>query len=165
MLDTIGLWAPYGNIPSLPQLPPSSQLLKALWPRLKTYAIQSSSDPLWAPCQAGAEGDEVQAKACFRGWDEDRVPALLAIVDALRDAAWQTFPNTGADGMPYSGSYWNEGDYWDRDFAVSHWGKDIYVTLLRLKDKYDPAGLFYGHHAVGSERWSADGNCLKPTHT
>ena len=35
LLETIGLWAPYGNIPSLPQLPPSSEVLSALWPRLQ----------------------------------------------------------------------------------------------------------------------------------
>ena len=100
--------APYGNIPSLPQLPPSSRLLKALWPRLQIYAVQSPADPLWAPCQAGADGDEVQAKACFRGWDDARIPALHSVVDELRDTAWETFPNKGSDGLAYSGSYWNE---------------------------------------------------------
>jgi hypothetical protein len=26
-----------------------------------------------------------------------------------------------------------------------------------VKDQYDPEGLFFVHHGVGSERWSADG--------
>ena len=52
-----------------------------------------------------------------------------------------------------------KADYWDRDFAGSHWGNSAYAKLLSLKDRYDPNGLFYGHHSVGSERWSADGNC------
>jgi hypothetical protein len=26
-----------------------------------------------------------------------------------------------------------------------------------VKDKYDPDGLFFVHHGVGSERWSPDG--------
>jgi hypothetical protein len=26
-----------------------------------------------------------------------------------------------------------------------------------VKQKYDPAGLFFVHHGVGSEHWSADG--------
>jgi len=26
-----------------------------------------------------------------------------------------------------------------------------------VKDKYDPDGLFFLHHGVGSEGWSADG--------
>ena len=29
--------------------------------------------------------------------------------------------------------------------------------LRAIKDKYDPAGLFFLHHGVGSEDWSADG--------
>lgn len=108
VLNTIGLWAPYGNIPSLPQLRPSSKLLKTLWPRLKVYAVRSPADPLWLPCEAGANGDEAQAVACFRGWDDVRVPALLPLVDTLREMAAQAFPNNATDGLPYSGSYWNE---------------------------------------------------------
>ena len=34
-----------------------------------------------------------------------------------------------------------------------------YPRLLALKKEHDPQGLFYGHHSVGSELWSADGNC------
>ena len=30
-----------------------------------------------------------------------------------------------------------------------------YARLLAVKDKYDPDGLFFVHHGVGSERWSA----------
>jgi hypothetical protein len=26
-----------------------------------------------------------------------------------------------------------------------------------VKTKYDPSGLFFVHHGVGSEAWSADG--------
>ena len=29
--------------------------------------------------------------------------------------------------------------------------------LLAVKEKYDPDGLFFVHHGVGSERWSVDG--------
>jgi hypothetical protein len=29
--------------------------------------------------------------------------------------------------------------------------------LLAVKAKYDPTGLFFVHHGVGSEDWSADG--------
>ena len=47
----------------------------------------------------------------------------------------------------------------DPHFQESHWGKEVYAKLLKLKQEYDPKGLFYGHHAVGSELWSADGNC------
>ena len=43
---------------------------------------------------------------------------------------------------------------------MSHWGGN-YPRLLELKKRYDPSGLFYGHHAVGSELWDASGNCRK----
>jgi hypothetical protein len=29
--------------------------------------------------------------------------------------------------------------------------------LAGVKQKYDPDGLFFVHHGVGSERWSEDG--------
>jgi hypothetical protein len=29
--------------------------------------------------------------------------------------------------------------------------------LAKVKAKYDPHGLFFVHHGVGSERWSEDG--------
>ncbi|HTG18895.1 MAG TPA: BBE domain-containing protein [Reyranella sp.] len=32
-----------------------------------------------------------------------------------------------------------------------------YARLLAVKTKYDPSGLFFVHHGVGSEAWSADG--------
>jgi len=32
-----------------------------------------------------------------------------------------------------------------------------YTRLFSIKKKYDPTGLFFTHHGVGSEEWSADG--------
>jgi hypothetical protein len=29
--------------------------------------------------------------------------------------------------------------------------------LKQIKRRYDPEGLFFVHHSVGSEGWSADG--------
>ena len=145
------------EIPTLPQLPPSATLLKALWPRLQQYAITSKSDSLYGTCAAGAAGDEAKALACMDGWSA-RIPDYAAQVAAIRKQLWDTFPNT-KNGRPYSGSYWNEADFEDPHFQESHWGKEVYAKLLRLKKQFDPHGLFYGHHAVGSELWSADGNC------
>ena len=58
--------------------------------------------------------------------------------------------------LPNVGSYVAEGDFFDQAWRHSFWGPN-YETLLAVKDKYDPDGLFFAHHGVGSERWSADG--------
>ena len=61
--------------------------------------------------------------------------------------------------MPVSGSYWAETDFIDAEWQRSHWGDATYSLLLDVKHKYDPNGLFVCHHCVGSEEWTADGNC------
>jgi FAD/FMN-containing dehydrogenase len=55
-----------------------------------------------------------------------------------------------------SGSYVNETNYFERDWQQSFWG-DNYARLAEIKRKYDPDGLFFVHHGVGSEGWSRDG--------
>jgi hypothetical protein len=54
------------------------------------------------------------------------------------------------------GSYVSESDYFEPDWQHSFWGPN-YPRLAAAKKKYDPAGLFFVHHGVGSEEWSADG--------
>jgi FAD/FMN-containing dehydrogenase len=54
------------------------------------------------------------------------------------------------------GSYVAESNFFDAAWRQSFWGPN-YARLLAVKDKYDPDGLFFVHHGVGSERWSADG--------
>ena len=57
---------------------------------------------------------------------------------------------------PGAGSYFAESDFFEPDWQTSYWGPN-YPKLLSIKKKYDPAGLFFVHHGVGSEEWSADG--------
>ena len=57
---------------------------------------------------------------------------------------------------PDGGSYVAESDYFLRDWQRGYWGSN-YPKLLAIKKKYDPSGLFFVHHGVGSKGWSADG--------
>ncbi|MEQ8700053.1 MAG: BBE domain-containing protein, partial [Bauldia litoralis] len=73
--------------------------------------------------------------------DAERVKRAMA---ALRSVA------------PDTGSYCSEASYFTEDWRERSWGPN-YPRLLAAKQKYDPAGLFFGHHWVGSEFWSRDG--------
>ena len=58
--------------------------------------------------------------------------------------------------LPRVGSYVWETDYFQPHWQDAFWGEN-YDRLLAVKGKYDPDGLFFLHHGVGSEDWSADG--------
>ncbi|QQO22087.1 FAD-binding oxidoreductase [Bradyrhizobium diazoefficiens] len=77
----------------------------------------------------------------------DRVNAAM---EALRIAA------------PNSGAYVNECDYFQSDWQNALWGPN-YQRLLDVKRHYDPDGLFFVHHGVGTEGWSADGFTRLPS--
>jgi FAD/FMN-containing dehydrogenase len=55
-----------------------------------------------------------------------------------------------------AGSYVSESDFFLADWPRAFWGSN-YARLQAVKAQYDPDGLFFVHHGVGSERWSADG--------
>lgn len=73
-----------------------------------------------------------------------RRAAIHDCMDVLRSVAGQ------------GGSYVSESDYFEADWQRSYWGSN-YRRLAEIKRRYDPDGLFFVHHGVGSERWSADG--------
>ena len=58
--------------------------------------------------------------------------------------------------VPNSGSYLSESNYFEKRWQRSYWGSN-YPRLAEIKKKYDPDGLFYVYHGVGSEQWSTDG--------
>jgi hypothetical protein len=57
---------------------------------------------------------------------------------------------------PQGGSYVSESNFFEDNWPQSYWGRN-YDRLAAVKKKYDPAGLFFVHHGVGSEYWSPDG--------
>lgn len=120
------------NIPDLPQVPPSSELLRALWPRLQVYAIRTRQDPLWPICDDGTAGNETAAVVCLTSWKQ-RIPQLQAQLQVVREALQAALPNEDEQGRPFSGSYWAETDYDETSFQQSHWGTS-YPRLLAVKD-------------------------------
>lgn len=70
------------------------------------------------------------------------------------DKAMQLFMNLAPD----AGAYVNEADYFLKNWQQAFWGRN-YAKLLELKNTYDPDGLFYCHHCVGSESWNENGMC------
>jgi FAD/FMN-containing dehydrogenase len=58
--------------------------------------------------------------------------------------------------VPNPGSYVLETNYFEDSWQESFWGSN-YPRLKTIKQKYDPTGLFFVHHGVGTENWSPDG--------
>jgi FAD/FMN-containing dehydrogenase len=58
--------------------------------------------------------------------------------------------------VPDGGTYVAESSFFQHDWQRSYWGKN-YSRLLEVKQKYDPDGLFFARHGVGSEGWTEDG--------
>lgn len=57
---------------------------------------------------------------------------------------------------PHSGSYVSESNYFNADWKREFWGVNA-ERLRAVKARVDPEELFFVHHGVGSEAWSADG--------
>ena len=53
-------------------------------------------------------------------------------------------------------SYVSESNFFEPSWQQSFWGSN-YPRLQSVKAKYDRDGLFFVHHGIGSEEWSADG--------
>jgi FAD/FMN-containing dehydrogenase len=63
---------------------------------------------------------------------------------------------------PDAGSYVSESNYFNADWQRAFWG-DNYARLRKVKQRYDPDGLFFIRHGVGGEEWSDDGFTRRQT--
>ncbi len=57
---------------------------------------------------------------------------------------------------PEAGSYLSESNFFNERWQQDYFGPH-YPRLRAIKKQYDPDGLFFVHHGVGSEEWSPDG--------
>jgi FAD/FMN-containing dehydrogenase len=99
-------------------------------------AIVAAGGPPAYPGMPGGEPEAAAARA--------NAEAVARAMSPLRALA------------PDSGAYVSESDYFERHWQRAFWGTN-YARLRAIKAKYDPDGLFFVHHGVGSEEWSADG--------
>jgi FAD/FMN-containing dehydrogenase len=54
---------------------------------------------------------------------------------------------------PQAGAYVSESDFFEHEWQRAFWGPN-YPRLVAVKRRYDPDGLFFVHHGVGSEAWT-----------
>ena len=107
-------------------------------------------DVLTAFALAIIAGEGEPAFTGIRGHEPD-------LNEAARSAAKiQKSMNELKKVAPNAGSYLTESDYFEKNWQQSYWGSN-YSKLLQVKNKYDPEGLFFVYHGVGSELWSSDG--------
>ena len=91
------------------------------------------------PAYPGVAGHQPDVEAAKRD-----AAAVTAAMDPIRKL------------LPAPASYVWETDYFEPNWREAFWGPN-YARLRAIKMKYDPDGLFFLHHGVGSEDWSADG--------
>jgi FAD/FMN-containing dehydrogenase len=104
---------------------------------------------------------EAFALALIAGGEGPRYPGLprpaLDVIAARKDAHAIDLAAAELRRIaPDAGSYVSESNYFNESWRKAFWGPN-YPRLRAIKDKYDPSGLFFVHHGVGSEDWSADG--------
>ena len=116
--------------------------------RGKGYGDESSGTDAFALAITGAFGQPAYPGVPGHEPDEAAAQAQFDAVDQSMDEIRKLLPRVG--------SYVWETDFFQPNWQDAFWGEN-YARLRAIKQKYDPDGLFFLHHGVGSEDWSADG--------
>lgn len=117
-------------------------------------AVAAVHDTATNPAVADAFALAIIADGEAPAYPDQRVPDL----DAARKDAELIAKSAAVLRRiaPDAGSYVSESNFFNTRWQADYWGSN-YARLLAVKAKYDPDGLFFVHHGVGSEAWSADG--------
>lgn len=99
-------------------------------------AICGAEEPAAYPGIAGHEPDVGRARS--------RAKAVASAMAELRRVAGD------------SGAYLAESNYFEPRWQEAFWGAN-HPRLAAVKARYDPSGLFFVHHGIGSEQWEDDG--------
>ena len=99
--------------------------------------------------------------AIIAGEGQPAYPGLAGhepdVINARKEAAQiDSAMRTLKTLAPDAGCYVAESNYFEPHWQASYWGGN-YPRLSELKRKYDPDGVFFVRHGVGSEGWSDDG--------
>ncbi|KAI1210253.1 FAD-binding domain-containing protein [Annulohypoxylon truncatum] len=112
---------------------------------------------------AAVAGWPGNASAVNPAWRENRMHAMLMDAapaqSAARDAVFRKYMGLLRAASPGAGAYMNEGDPGEPDWQQAFYGTN-YASLLEVKRRRDPWGVFWAPTTVGSEGWevrSVDG--------
>jgi len=154
-----------------PSMPDTHETLPPWLSQVRTLAIPSClMGSMVAPVETGNRISSIQPlcraftsgcpRSSVNSWPIEQVQTCAAAARELMEA-WgsffvdhagqvmqDTFPTFTYSNVQFHDPHWQE----------ANWGSN-YPGLLRVKHSVDPEGLFTCHHCVGSEEWSADGNC------
>lgn len=122
--------------------------------RSRDTAINPDAWDAFALAISGSEGDPAFPGMPGAEPDLAKGRTEAAAIDRCMDSLLKVAPRAG--------SYVSESNYFERDWQTSFWGSN-YPRLAAAKRKYDPEGLFFVRHGVGSEDWSDDGFTHTPT--
>ncbi|KAJ4417528.1 hypothetical protein N0V82_006087 [Gnomoniopsis sp. IMI 355080] len=146
-------------IPQLNVLDPirNTETVKAMMRVQDLGAIVGTQS--FSPSRAKAAAAD---NAVFPGWREaalmvwvilptnDSLPMARLLEDQQR-LSKELLPIIQAVA-PDAGTYLNEADPVDENWKRNYYGSN-YERLLAIKKRYDPEGIFYARHSVGSDAW------------
>lgn len=120
--------------------------LNASNPNMAQPIAKNAVSPAWrhamSSCIVGAAWNWGQAWDPIPRWQDKLTNVIMPVVEAA---------------TPDSAAYLNEASFQQNNWQNAFYGSN-YDRLQRIKQKYDPHGLFYGVTSVGSEAWTNDGD-------